>query len=170
MKPLIFFCIFLLNTTLSCKKHKNDADNPYGLPNASQNGANVFACRINDQNYIAYNDINHIGASISNDTILIGGRTKKPYYESLLIQIKTGSAGVGTYTINNNSFAEYITDSLCTGLVTSLYQFHAISGSIQLTKLDKTNKIVAGTFNLVIPVTNCDTLKIIDGRLDINYY
>jgi hypothetical protein len=59
--------------------------------------------------------------------------------------------------------------SLCLhpGLSLSLY---GTDGELALTKLDKINKIASGTFNCIIPIPNCDTLKVTDGRFDIKYY
>ena len=49
-----------------CHKEKNPPpDNPYGLPNATEDGHGLFACRINGVNTIAKNDIYHQGGRIN---------------------------------------------------------------------------------------------------------
>jgi hypothetical protein len=56
---LVLICIFCFS---NCHKNSNPApDNPYGLPNATQTGAGVFAYRINGVNAIANDDIIHQG-------------------------------------------------------------------------------------------------------------
>lgn len=63
----------ILLTASKCKKDTVKPDNPYGLPNATQTGAGVFACRINGQSAIAKNRLGIIGASLTNDTLYIHG-------------------------------------------------------------------------------------------------
>jgi hypothetical protein len=170
MKWPFFISIIIAFIGISCKKHKPpQPDNPYGLPNATQTGANIFACRINGENFIAYNDINHLGASINYDTLIVGGEPKKRYIQTVFIQLTNLFEG-SSYSIDNKTtIAKYITDSLCSGLVGNIYQFSALRGSVQLTKFDKANKVVSGKYDFVVPVTNCDTLRITDGRFDIRY-
>jgi hypothetical protein len=166
--PLIVFMFCFAQ----CKKDKTPPpDNPYGLPNATQTGANTLACLINGQKFIAYNDVNHIGAGFVNDTLIIGGQPKnKNYIENLLLK-HFNKPIEKTYAIDNiYTFSSLITDSICTGIVFNIYQFNAISGSVQVTKFDTTSKIVSGVFNCIIPIQNCDTLKITDGRFDIIYH
>ena len=167
--PLLIFFIFCF---AECNKHKKElkADNPYGLPNATQTGANIFACRMNGRNFIAFNDKDHLGATHYSDTLIIGGSPKQSYFQTILFQLNSNVSEGNTYTVNNaNVVAKYITDSLCTGLVGNIYQFNALNGSIQLTKFDKSNKIASGKLDLTIPIINCDTLKITDGRFDVHY-
>lgn len=164
---LLCFCF------AQCHKEKKKpvADNPYGLPNATQTGANTFACLINGQKFIAYNDINHIGASFVSDTLIIGGQPKnKNYIENILLKL-LNKPTEKTYAIDNiNTFSSLITDSTCIGIGFNIYQFNAINGSVQVTKFDTTRNIVSGVFNCIIPIQNCDTLKITEGRFDIIYH
>ncbi len=72
------FLIITLFTFNQCKKDKTTdpaPDNPYGLPNATQIGANMFACRVNGVNWISKTDIYHLGGGIKNDTVgvFLGG-------------------------------------------------------------------------------------------------
>ena len=173
-KMLLFFAsLILISLTASkCKKEKSPAsDNPYGLPNATQIGANIFACLINGQEFIAYNDVNHIGAGFVNDTLIIAGQPKnKNYLNNILLKL-VSNRQKGLYIIDNfKNFSTLITDSTCNGISFNIYQFNAINGFIQLTKFDSTTKIVSGLFNCIIPIPNCDTLKITDGRFDIIYH
>ncbi|MBS1736111.1 MAG: hypothetical protein JSS98_05825 [Bacteroidetes bacterium] len=141
------------------------------MPNATQTGANTFACLINGKKFIAYNDVNYIGAAFVNDTLIIGGQSKnKNYIENILLKL-VNKPTKKEYAIDNMYiFSSLITDSICSGIVFNIYQFSAISGSIQVTKFDTTRKIVAGSFNCIIPIQTCDTLKITEGRFDIIYH
>ncbi len=64
--------IFLTITSIlcfgctSCKKDTTpEADNTYGLPNASQTGANILACRINGKNWVSNQGIYALGGGSS---------------------------------------------------------------------------------------------------------
>lgn len=148
-------------------------DNAYGLPNATQTGANTFACLINGQKFIAYYDPSYgTGTKIKGDTLGIGGQRKTGgYYEYMGFQI------VGNLIKNSNHNIDRVgtygilrTDSTCLGVSFNETDSYALSGTIQLTKFDTIGKIVSGNFNLVFPIPNCDTLHITDGRFDYHYY
>ena len=51
-----FLTILPLLLTACPKPYTPPPDNPYGLPNATQTGADVFACRINGVNWIVDDD------------------------------------------------------------------------------------------------------------------
>ena len=163
--------IILLFSCIACKKHKQpEADNPYGLPNATEEGKRTFACRINGQNFVAFNDNDHLAATLNSDTLIIGGRPKSSSFQTILLQLNAKIIEGNAYAMNKaTGEGKYFSDSLCTGLLGNIYSFDALSGSIQVTKFDPLHKILSGEFNLLIPVANCDTLNITDGRFDVRY-
>ena len=74
-----------------CRKHriKPKPDNPYGLPNATQTGAGVFACLINGQKFVARRNA-HIsdGAVITGDTLyLVGDFSAAFQYTDIIISV-----------------------------------------------------------------------------------
>lgn len=185
MKNAVALLAFIiLQTLLGCSGCKNSqspgADNPYGLPNATQTGANVFACRINGQNFIVTQSLG-LGTYMNKDTLRVWGEPDtNGYFHVISFQINKGLKEGQTYAIDSlNTIAFYDTDSTCLGLSSNVPRIFAISGSITLTKLGGTsevlngtynpNTIVSGNFNLIFIIPNCDTLKVTDGRLDINY-
>ncbi len=90
------FTFIMLQALLGCSGCKNSpspaVDNPYGLPNATQTGANVFACRINGQNWISSTSILAMGAGIFNDSLRITGEDGKQFSNaSQLICFKNNS-------------------------------------------------------------------------------
>lgn len=42
-------------------------------------------------------------------------------------------------------------------------------GKLEITKLDTTNHIIAGTFEFTVWKEDCDTIRVTDGRFDIKY-
>jgi len=170
---LLGLCVIL--TASRCKKNVGPpSDNPYGLPNATQTGANIFACRINGQNWISKTEIFYMGASLGNDTLGITGSAGSYSFQDIIINLYKNFQQGSLYNLGDSLKGRlfYLADTSCLGaggrgsIVTS----HAVSGSLTLTRLDRTNKIFSGTFNCRIPIPKCDTLNVTDGRFDIKYY
>src|SRR5579862_1006971 len=98
---LFLLTFFILFAGCQCGK-SIVADNPYGLPNATQTGANTFACLINAKKFIAYYDpSNGTGAKVKNDTLGITGSPKvQNHYEFLGFQIIGSLANSTNYSID----------------------------------------------------------------------
>ncbi len=177
MKTFKFLLSAFLITTLftfnQCKKDKITEpapDNPYGLPNATQTGANIFACRVNGVSWISKTDIYNLGASISNDTLNLGGGGGGLLMNGLGFSIKQIQQGQ-SYLLNTTIYPSgnvFITNAI-NSCVSGTLNARTISGTLILTIYDLTNKIVSGKFSCTIPIPQCDTLKITDGRFDIKY-
>lgn len=43
------------------------------------------------------------------------------------------------------------------------------SGSMTITKLDRTNRLIVGIFNATLSKAGCDTIKITNGRFDVKF-
>ncbi len=172
MKKIIFISICIL-LNCACSKSNNPApDNPYGLPNATQTGANVFACRVNGRNFIEYYNLGKTDALLLSDTIRIftNKTVSSNVYQHLIIDIKNPIVNY-TYTTNDTVIKfRYISDSSCLGYSSPTSYLFASNIYTKITKFDKQYKIVSGTFTSKIPIPNCDTLIITDGRFDFNYY
>ena len=166
--------IFLSFCFAECHKNKTPAsDNPYGLPNATQSGANTFAYRLNNVNFIANGKQSYpllVGAQIISDTLFVGGSMSGNVSWTLLLQINRPLSQGEIYFIDNvNQSIKLISDSSCLGITYNITQKNAASGLIQLMKLDTSKKIVSGSFSCVIPIESCDSLRVTDGRFDIIY-
>jgi hypothetical protein len=167
---------FLAALTGQCKKDSAPApDNPYGLPNATQTGANVFACRINEENFISNNysgTKKHVTAQLINDTLYIAGSPLNSNSNwTLLFVINKNIQEKKTYSVNTiNATSTVITDSTaCLGITFNIQQYSSFKGEIMIANFNSSEKIISGTFDCIVPIKNCDTLKITDGRFDIKY-
>lgn len=178
----------------SCKKHTEIiADNPFGLPNATANGSNIFACRINDSNWIVKLSIFNLGSSFlrnnNRDTFSLSGSGAPNRALSLISfvvfdKIKTGSSYkfIDTNKAIVNTFRQSANCGPTIGYGGSQWN-KAIAGNITITKFTGTysvpscctygtydkEAIIAGTFDFVIAIPNCDSIKVTNGRFDINY-
>jgi hypothetical protein len=104
----------LLGTSQCQKSNKVPPDNPYGLPNATQEGDNIFACLVNGQTYIAYYDGVMTKASYINDTLGLTGSPKiKDYFEIIGFQF-TGNPILDIHNIDGvATYGKFATDSTC---------------------------------------------------------
>jgi hypothetical protein len=173
MKWTFFISIIIAFIGISCKKHKPpQPDNPYGLPNATQTGANIFACRINGKNWISDKGIFHIRGGINNDTLATSADKNESGFELIVLIVK-GSAKQGAnydFSDTTKALGEFSTNKLCGSQTGTVYRYFSTDGSINITRIDPLNKIISGKFNFIAPRGDCnDTLKITDGRFDIHY-
>lgn len=163
---------------LTASKCKKDQYNPYGdngLPPATQDGRNIFACRVNGKPWISGTHMFDIGGGVG-DTLNVKGSNPKDgiYAERFYIQVNNLVSNVNTYRLNDTtkSFARYSTNQPCFDIRNgySLGIGYSIDGQLNITRLDREKKIVSGTFSFIIPTQYCDTLHITDGRFDIKYF
>src|SRR5579875_968397 len=171
MKTLFIILISFLLVFPSCKKHhtptSNQPDNPYGLPNATQTGANTLGFLLNGQAWTPQGFNGTANLSINVD-----------------FGFNKGIFGVAAYKINTGEHIGFgMRDSLNFISIPSsiplngrsLFQFGFASnycfidyydttvyrrGSLTITKLDKSNQIISGTFNANLYKAGCDTIKI----------
>ncbi len=178
MKQLLYtILVIMLFTNSQCTKAPATpaADNPYGLPNATQTGANVFACRINGINQTAKNSIYSIGAWMSpnDDTLNVFSRITGNYFQSFTLGSIVKSRAINqSYSFENPAQTSfyYATDSTCIGVSSRVVEIFKAKGTIVYSKIDATNKIISGTFNCTLLVPGCDSIRVTDGRFDIKYH
>ena len=189
------YCLiaFIFN---SCEKGTPiTADNPYGLPNATQTGVNMISCRINDSNWFSKESSFSLGTSFSRnnnrDTLYYFGSPTSNSYSLLynirfqiFDRIKTGLV----YLLNDSTKAIVTCERVSIGCDASATngEFaweNAINGNITFTRFSglytvptccthgsyDPNAIISGTFHFNLPFSNCDTIRVTDGRFDINY-
>ncbi len=171
MKKLQPYCFFIFFLFFLSNCYKQKLDNPYGLPNVTQNGSMVFACRINGQDRIAKSDIVSQIGNIATDSVFVGGGFGDVYYYERVGWIIYGNAKLNIpYNLGDSISTAFLysTDSTCLGIPTLIY-VNTATGTITFTKLDSINRIISGVFAFKVPMPNCDTLNFTDGRFDIRY-
>ena len=155
-----------------CKKSKDpEPDNPYGLPNATQEGKNIFACRVNGENWIAEKKFSYSIEVVWKDTFMVirGIKTSDMYMIILNNEHITKNK---TYSLDDTlkCYADFSsTESNCFNSDGSR-SAKSYEGELTLTKVDTVNRILSGTFWFNILTDYCDTMKVTDGRFDIRYY
>jgi hypothetical protein len=171
---------------VQCHKSSPDPAKPEDqLPAATQTGADTFCCLLNGQPWTPSG-----GGAFSNPNLLItydptykGGNLAVTAYRVLgstnfKQYIGVGGDGINqagtyplvTYTTNPTSplrtpyFSDGSKSSPCSEYL-SAPGTRAI-GQLILTRLDKQQGIVSGTFEFTLSQPGCDTIKVTQGRFD----
>lgn len=171
---ILLLSLFTILTASECKKPKPPATDDGLLP-ATQTGANIFACKVNGQNWISKRSSPNLGGGVVNDTFFIYASNPETsiFYERFDIRINNYSVLLIPFLLNDSDsrYVLFSTNKQCfanTGGL-GIGKGKSYDGELRLTKDDKINKIFSGTFWFSIRTDYCDTLKITDGRFDIKY-
>ncbi|MCW3073047.1 MAG: hypothetical protein JWP69_116 [Flaviaesturariibacter sp.] len=176
MKYFLTAILYLMLTSVSCKKHK-DSDK---LPPITQIGANTFGCLVNGKVWVpkGYN----------------GNGTPNPRL-SLDFFNSRNTFSINTYQFENNNPAGFISLSFLDTIIRAgVYTYpdkmnfsvgwekaigscftQAFDTSVKkwgeaiLTKYDNTLRIASGTFNFKFKAQTCDTVYITSGRFDFKF-
>jgi hypothetical protein len=176
----ILSLLFALIVSFQCKKPKADPNSDNGLPPATQEGKNVFACKVNGQPWISQRGLRNMGGGLHGDTLSVFG-TKEledgPIESLELVLLGTHDDSKQVYKLNDTTtaYAVYTTTrasqcfNIAGGFGGVVYKKVA-GGQLTITKADPSAKIIAGTFSFTVPRDYCDTLKVTEGRFDVKYY
>ena len=173
------FTVFLITFTIilvfSCKKgNPANQNTDEGLPVGTQTVASIFACKINGQNWISGQKLSLIGGTIFNVTVSArGSNGGTNYFDQIIVRIDGGALNNNIFLIPGNLHAQIIfcTNKSCEGLPGSaIINSYAAQGKITISKIDASNKIIAGIFECKVPIPNCDTLIITNVRFDIKLF
>lgn len=181
MKRLLIILACFSFSLLSCKKHFaiNPSDNPYGLPNATQSGANTLGFLLNGQAWTpkGFNGTSNLSIDfdfgfnngvfgisayriISDSNRLyfgIGIKDSLNFY-SAPCSFQLTNYGLYRVYFSSNNCAFYSTDSNT-----------SVKGTLTLSKLDRIHNIIAGTFDATLYKSGCDTIQITQGRFDMKF-
>lgn len=176
LTPLLLFSIVFCFA--QCKKNKPDNN---GLPAATQEGKNTLGFLLNGQPWapqgnsgtgnlsidfdqgfnngilgiVAYRTI-----SASDKTQFILGIADSLNFKTAPFTLITKKKSIGGLNFSTKNYCDILhTD-------TTIYE----SCKINITKLDRTSRIVSGTFEGILYKQLCgDTIKITDGRFDMKF-
>lgn len=169
MKNLLFLALLSIGLFTSCK---DDDQDPNTLPAATQSGANTGGALVNGEIWVA---------KIENPDLMPGGNNTQyqavngEYNMEIVLRNVSDSSGniisikinsnedlsITDYELNDSDFnrgyyrksVSYYTDSENTGILT-------------ITKFDKANKIISGTFSFKAKNQNGTVVNITEGRFD----
>jgi hypothetical protein len=178
---LIFLALILLSLT-ACKKdkHINGTGTPppqqQQLPPITTEGKNTFGCLVNGNVWLPevtpYQMFVYPLTSSYNPNIGLDVKATKnidnQIYEGTSLQI-INLDDTGVFILDSNlpigSYGVYYDLSKGCNYTTDSIQI----GTVEILKLDTSNKIIAGTFEMKLWKNGCDTINITEGRFDVKY-
>jgi len=177
MKKLTYYLAALvLLTFASCKKSKPDSN---GLPAVTQDGKNTLGFLLNGQSWKPQGNNGTANLSIDFDAGVNNGIFSLSAYK-IINSSRRQRFGLGikdslnlisipkTYILGNGTlYGAAYADDICT-----FDYFDSTinrSGNLTITKLDRTNRIISGTFSATLTKAGCAEVKITDGRFDMKF-
>ena len=193
MKTLTIFIFSLLLFT-SCNRDNETEENAQKLPPETQTGANTFGCYVNGKLFYPRDGVPSFGSiSAPKGLEVIGSPTGFSYKEIEASNYKDGKPinyftihlqsiddiGVGIYNLKQTNFKKGI-DGISDNYflirafdynegVWKWYGSYDGSGNINITRYDKINYIISGTFSGKLKTEDgISEIEITQGRFDIN--
>jgi hypothetical protein len=177
MKHTSLITILLLIITSSSNCIKNGTYTAQ-LPPATQEGKNTCGFLVNGKVWLPRGDNGYPNLSCDYDETFMGGafningyRYESGANNSTSFVVGSDSIqSTGLYKLNlrANRVGRYRN-----GVISCTYQWYdtviSHNAYLNITKLDKTNRIISGTFEFSQVKQNCEEVRITQGRFDMNY-
>ncbi len=175
MYKLLLLVTLVMTGCTSCKKQVDSN----GLPPATQNGSNTLGFLLNGKPWTpsGYNGTANLSVDVdfgfknggfsiaayriitsSNRQYISFGIADSLNMTTIPVTLPLNQTSLFGIYYSNNTCSFYSTDS-------AVYE----KGSLTVSKLDTTNRIIAGTFNATLSKTGCDTIRITEGRFDMKF-
>jgi len=169
-------CVAVLVLPAGCGKHEPPIDpcpshnSTTTLPPATQCGANTFGCLVNGKVWVPEKVNSHphtkkLHADWHDGTFVVyGSKVVDDQYVGLVwLRVEDSLATEGTYALNNwTPGLGRFEDTLCSYQTDTSW-----GGQLTITKFDRSNYIISGTFEFTVVATGCDTIQITEGRFDV---
>ena len=169
--------LLILTTGTNCKKNNPES----GLPPATQEGKNTCGFLVNGKVWLPRGDNGYPNLTFDYDETLYGGSfSLSGYRYEPNDNTKFSGFGVsarnivtpGRYNLNLSSdgigrYSKASGSSLC------YYEWYDtipnFKAHLNITKLDKINRIVSGTFEFAQLKIGCEEVRITQGRFDMKF-
>jgi hypothetical protein len=180
MKKYYFILALILLSLTACKKDKHidgtgtPPPQQQQLPPITTEGKNTFGCLVNGEVWlpeITPYQMFHYPLTSSYENTLFRVTAKKYFSNEDILQIITlyidNVNNEGNYPLNSSilpvgAYGDYINFCIYTTDSTQI-------GIVEILKLDTSNKIIAGTFEMKLWKEGCDTINITEGRFDVKF-
>ncbi|MEO9474344.1 MAG: hypothetical protein ABJG41_02385 [Cyclobacteriaceae bacterium] len=162
---LSFILFFSSCELLDQKKPKTELEK---LPPLTTTGENTFGCLVNGKALVPKRSTKS-GAIFQNNELFIGADFDNPNRSISIIVFDGSSVAIGNVfdlTDTLKSYSRYFVrdQRLCD------YDTHStIVGSLKIGLLDSENRIISGEFDFTKILGECDTLRVTNGRFDLQY-
>ncbi len=165
---LLVACLLL--TAMQCCKTDPKPNNPIDqLPPATQTGENTFGCLVNGEAFVVTNT-SKMSAVYQGGGVQISGTLDNDVFDqNILIVLIDPLEEDELYDLTNfNMHRAQVRTG--TDMAVCWYNFEdAYQGLFSFSNIDRTNFIISGTFEFSTVTNDCDTIRITDGRFDMQY-
>ena len=173
-KIMLLLLVAFVFCFAQCKKNNPDSN---GLPAATQEGKNTIGFLLNGQPWKPQGVRGTGNLSIDYDASfnqgifsIVAYNFNTPLSQQFIIGVRDSLNfmnapivlslnRISLYSLSYNTPCDYFNQL---NDVTSI-------GNLTITKLDRTNRIISGTFNATLSKTGCAEIKITDGRFDMKF-
>ena len=171
---MLLLLIAFVFSFAQCKKSNPDSN---GLPAATQDGKNTLGFLLNGQPWKPQGTVLTGNLSIDFDINfnqgifnIVAYDFTSPNPEQLTIGVRDSLIFMSApFSLNLNRNSLYVISFTKNCEYFSTLSDVESSGSLTVSKLDKINHIISGTFNAVLSKVGCDTVRITEGRFDMKY-
>lgn len=173
MRTLIkkLLLLLLCLSFLACKKNKNEEV----MPNYSMNGSNTFAAYVNgklwlpkgrpstfQKNFDVTYDPGYKGGTLSIVAYRLVKENPAEYEYVTIGMAQVNHAGIYTFDNPEISGVSFYNEHCEYDKSPEVHR----RGTLEITKLDLNNGIIAGKFDFTLAKTGCDTIRVTEGRFD----
>lgn len=173
--PLFAFLLLILTSSSNCKKGGLFGDK---LPAATQEGKNTCGFLVNGKVWLAvrggfdyvscYYDETYNGGTFNIHGVKYEAGSNSKHTSFGIGGFNIKSAGVYKLNVNADKVASFTTsDPFC------MYQWYDTipnhNAFLNITKLDKINRIVSGTFEFTLKRDGFGTILVTQGRFDMKF-
>jgi len=172
IKNLLTATILLaLLTAAGCNEDDPTSKEPIDqLPPATQEGKNTFGCLVNGEAWVIKSTIRATAVYQGGFMQIGAGIEERERDQSLSLRIDDLIEDTRTFLIDEN-VGNGASCTFTNSVNRCFYEYgDAISGEIFISKFTiESPYIVSGTFEFTTALNECDTIRVTDGRFDLNY-
>lgn len=158
--------VILLTNADGCKDDPTPKTELEKLPPATQEGKHTFGCLVNGKAWVTETSTDswafYQGGVLSIGSSLIA----KDIDQGMGFVIIDLDLNESKYILNDSV---YRYANFGDGSTKCTYSCHDGRGEISVTNLDKSKRIISGTFAFTVSNPDCDTVRITNGRFDLTY-
>ena len=179
----LYLALALLTQCSKCKHDPTPAKPEDQLPPATQTGAGTFGCLLNGQPFLPSGNLATPNFFVIYDPTFHGGNLDVRTYRNTDKLSNKQYLNFGGDSINQVGTYSFITSSTFPMRSTHTVYFSddnksspcnyynyfpgtTTKGQLTITRLDKQQGIISGTFQFILAQPGCDTLRFTNGRFD----
>lgn len=144
------------------------------LPPATQEGKNTFGYLVNGKAWFTTSSVD-ASSDYQLGSLQLSAVVDEPKLQSIGLSLRDEDGGqvlaTGIYNLKAPTpfypSARFYDPPCSYGGPSNLDQI--LEGELTITKFDKINYIISGTFHFTVINPNCDTVRVTNGRFDLTY-